>query len=46
LNFLRSGPGRLLIVLGALLLRGCATHAGGYTFPEPPVSPAWTREAR
>lgn len=29
------------MLLGALLLRGCATAGAEHSFPEPPISPAW-----
>jgi hypothetical protein len=41
LSFFSSPSGRLLIVVAALLLRGCAAADDGYRFPEPPISPAW-----
>ena len=35
-----SLSGKLLVVVAALLLRGCALAEADHRFPEPPISPA------
>jgi hypothetical protein len=41
LSFFSSRSGRLVVVVTALLMRGCAFIDTDTRFPEPPISPAW-----